>query len=87
MIHLPHAKGITRRSRPEPAEPYFRSSALVTIGGEFAIVGGSATGAATRVPEEALLERLKAGIDQERRGWRHLDHQEVNRRRSCDLKR
>jgi hypothetical protein len=28
MIHLPHAKGITRRSRPEPAESYFRSSAL-----------------------------------------------------------
>jgi hypothetical protein len=29
MIHLPHAKGITRRSRPEAAEPYFRSSALM----------------------------------------------------------
>jgi hypothetical protein len=31
MIHLPHAKGITRRSRPEAAESYFRSSALAVV--------------------------------------------------------
>src|ERR687898_867812 len=41
MIHLPHAKGITRRSRPEAAESYFRSSALAERVGRLDHVGAA----------------------------------------------
>jgi hypothetical protein len=49
MIHLPHAKGITRRSRPEAAESYFRSSAL-----------GYRTPAEARASMEAITVRAAA---------------------------